>query len=206
MQRVERILKTHYQETVNKNLKTAEQLFAAKKEAQEWMKRTAENCSIIAVLIATVAFAAAYTVPGGTDDENGSPVLLKEAFFVVFTVADVLSLASTLTAVVVFLSILTSSYRFHDFKETLPKSLMIGISCLVFSLTMMMLAFAATVILMIKNKQQWTKIALYTVAFLPVTVLVSTYLPFYVPLMRTFRYTMDKLTTCCLSLTIQIKV
>ncbi|KAK1393342.1 PGG domain-containing protein [Heracleum sosnowskyi] len=196
--RVERILKTHYHKTLNKNLKTADQLFAAKKEplrdsAQEWMKRTAENCSIIAVLIATVAFAAAYTVPGGTDDKNGSPLLLKETFFVVFTIADVLSLASTLTAVVVFLSILTSSYRFHDFKETLPKSLMIGISCLVFSLTMMMLAFAATIILMIKNKQQWTKIALYAVAFLPVTVLVATYLPFYVPLMRTFHYTTDKL-------------
>lgn len=195
---MERIIKTHYHKTLNNDLNTAEQLFAEKKEAlrdsaQEWMKRTAENCSIVAVLIATVAFAAAYTVPGGTDDENGSPILLKQTFFIVFTIADVLSLAFTLTAVVVFLSILTSSFRFHDFKESLPKSVMLGIVCLVFSLTMLMVAFAATIILMIKNKQQWTRIALYAVAFLPVTMLVTTYVPFYVPLMRTFDHMMDKL-------------
>lgn len=196
MQHVEEILKTHYHKTLNNDFQTADRLFAANKEslrdaAQEWMKRTAENCSIVAVLIATVAFAAAYTVPGGSNSD-GSPVLLKETFFVVFTVTDVLSLASTLTAVVVFLSILCSSFRFQDFKETLPKSLMFGISCLILSLTMMMLAFAATIILMIKNRQQWTRIALYAVAFLPVSVLVATYLPFYVPLMRTFHYTVDK--------------
>lgn len=56
----------------------------------------------------------------------------------------------------------------------------------------MMFAFAATVILMIKNRQEWTKIALYAVAFLPVTVLVATYLPLYVPLMRTFKYIVNK--------------
>ncbi|XP_074336965.1 uncharacterized protein LOC141674139 [Apium graveolens] len=196
-ERVEDIIKTQFHTIPNKYLQTPEQLFAAKKEplredAQEWMKRTAENCSIVAVLIATVAFAAAYTVPGGTDDKDGSPLLLNQPFFVVFTIADVLSLASTLTAVVVFLSILTSSYRLQDFKETLPKSLMCGLSCLIFSLTMMMFAFAATVILMIKNRQQWTKIALYAVAFLPVTVLVVRYMPLYVPLMRTFHYIVKK--------------
>ncbi|KAL8088168.1 uncharacterized protein LOC141696718 [Apium graveolens] len=199
-ERVEKILKTYHHKTLNKNLQTADQLFAAKKEplrdaAQEWMKRTAENCSIVAVLIATVAFAAAYTVPGGSNPENGSPVLVNQTFFVVFTVSDVLSLASTLTAVVVFLSILTSSFQFEDFKESLPKRLMFGISCLIFSLTIMMLAFAATIILMIKNRQQWTRIALYGIAFLPVSVLVATYLPFYVPLMRTFHYTVAKVET-----------
>jgi hypothetical protein len=33
--------------------------------AKEWLKTTAEGCSVVAVLIATVAFAAAYTVPVG---------------------------------------------------------------------------------------------------------------------------------------------
>ncbi|XP_074379866.1 uncharacterized protein LOC141721033 [Apium graveolens] len=95
-ERVEDILKTHYHKVPNKDYETADQLFAAKKEllrddAQEWIKRTAENCSLVAVLIATVAFAAAYTVPGGSNPD-GSPVLLNQAFFVVFTVTDVLSL------------------------------------------------------------------------------------------------------------------
>ncbi|KAK1388907.1 Ankyrin repeat-containing protein [Heracleum sosnowskyi] len=131
-------------------------------------------------------------IPGGSNPDNGSLVLLNQTFFVVFTISGVLSFASTLTAVVVFLSILTSSFRFEDFKESLPKRLVFGISCIIFSLTMMVLAFAATIILMIKNMQQWTRIALYGITFLPVSVLVATYLPFYVPLMRIFHCTVAK--------------
>ncbi|KAL3575995.1 hypothetical protein D5086_021278 [Populus alba] len=44
--------------------------------AKEWLKTTAEGCSVVAVLIATVAFAAAYTVPGGPNQSTGVPVLL----------------------------------------------------------------------------------------------------------------------------------
>ncbi|KAL3575996.1 hypothetical protein D5086_021279 [Populus alba] len=44
--------------------------------AKEWLKTTAEGCSVVAVLIATVAFAAAYTVPGGPNQSTGVPVLV----------------------------------------------------------------------------------------------------------------------------------
>ncbi|KAH7860377.1 hypothetical protein Vadar_012742 [Vaccinium darrowii] len=78
------------QNTINKKKKTAQQLFEEMNEplrekANEWIKRTAENCSIVAVLIATVAFAAAYTIPGGSDQSTGFPILLNRPFFVVFT-------------------------------------------------------------------------------------------------------------------------
>lgn len=69
---------------------------------------------------------------------------------------------------------------------------MLGISCLILSVSMMMLAFSATVILMIRNNQQWTRIALYLVAFLPVTVFAVIYLPLYVSLMGTYKYTIKK--------------
>ncbi|XLT38548.1 hypothetical protein HN873_069840 [Arachis hypogaea] len=42
------------------------------KEAKCWIKETAQSCSTIAVLVAAVVFAAAYTIPGGS--ENGTPV------------------------------------------------------------------------------------------------------------------------------------
>ncbi|XP_059636450.1 ankyrin repeat-containing protein ITN1-like [Cornus florida] len=80
------------------------------------LKRTAENCSIVAVLIATVAFAAAYTVPGGPNQSTGSPIILNQPFFEIFTITDVLSLAFALTSVVTSLSILTSAFRLKDFK------------------------------------------------------------------------------------------
>ncbi|KAF2303694.1 hypothetical protein GH714_021297 [Hevea brasiliensis] len=47
---------------------------------KEWLKRTSEGCSVVAVLIATVAFAAAYTVPGGPNQSTGFPVLLNQPF------------------------------------------------------------------------------------------------------------------------------
>ncbi|RVW64752.1 hypothetical protein CK203_065864 [Vitis vinifera] len=60
----------HLTKPLNKDNQTAEELFAARNErlhrdAKEWLMRTTENCTILSVFIATVAFAAAYTVPGG---------------------------------------------------------------------------------------------------------------------------------------------
>ncbi|KAF2304894.1 hypothetical protein GH714_000385 [Hevea brasiliensis] len=110
--------------TVNSELRSA---------GKEWLKSTAEGCSVVAVLIATVAFAAAYTVPGGNQSSTGLPVLLNQPLFVVFTVTDVLSLNFALTAVVTFLSILSSPSRFEDFKQSLPSKLMLGFTFLFLS-------------------------------------------------------------------------
>ncbi|KAM7503486.1 hypothetical protein LguiB_002390 [Lonicera macranthoides] len=188
--RVEDLCSGQFFKHKNYQDQTAEELFTYNNEelrlqAQEWLKRTAEQCSIVAVFIATVAFTAAYTVPGGPNQNTGFPILLNHPFFVMFTISDVLSLTFTLTSVITFLSILTSSFELQDFKLFLPQKLMIGVSLLLVSVAMMMLSFAATIILMIRDKQQWTKIALYTAAFLPVTSFAFTCVRLYAPLMPT---------------------
>ncbi|GJR88039.1 ankyrin repeat-containing protein [Tanacetum coccineum] len=163
---------------VNNDGVTAEQLFIENNaqlrvDAKEWMKSTAENCSIVAVLIATVAFAAAYTVPGGPNQTTGYPLLKDQPFFIVFALADALSLTFSLTSVIIFLSILTSSFRLKDFKTTLHNKLLLGLTVLILSVSMMMVAFAATLILIISSKQDWTNILLYyIISFFPVTVFV----------------------------------
>ncbi|KAA8526408.1 hypothetical protein F0562_008389 [Nyssa sinensis] len=197
-ERVQNICSVHFFRHININGRTAEQVFANKnnklrREAKEWLKRTAENSSIVAVLIATVAFAAAYTVPGGSDQNTGAPILLNQTFFIIFTITDVLSLTFALTSVIIFLSILTSPFRLIDFKQSLPQKLMLGFTCLIFSVSMMMLAFAATIILVIHNKGEWTKVALYTAAFLPVCVFAFSYLPLYSSLLRTLKYSLNKI-------------
>ncbi|KAL4274821.1 hypothetical protein AHAS_Ahas20G0045500 [Arachis hypogaea] len=75
------------------------------KEAKCWIKETAQSCSTIAVLVAAVVFAAAYTIPGGS--ENGTPVFFDSRVFLFFTITDVVALVSSLASVVMFLSILT---------------------------------------------------------------------------------------------------
>ncbi|KAI3718671.1 hypothetical protein L6452_19550 [Arctium lappa] len=197
-ERVKNISKTHFTKHYNSKGQTAEKLFAInndqrRTDAKEWMKGTSENCSIVAVLIATVAFAAAYTVPGGPNQETGYPILQNQPFFFLFTMTDVLSLALALTSVIVFLNILTSPFRLKDFQQSLPQKLMLGITLLILSVSMMMLAFAATVILMIRNEEKWTRVALYSVAFFPVIIFAFSYLPLYLSLMKTFTYSLKKI-------------
>ncbi|KAJ0541121.1 putative PGG domain-containing protein [Helianthus annuus] len=50
------------------------------KEGEKWMKTTAGSCSIAAALITTIVFAAAITVPGGSNQEKGTPLFKKGAF------------------------------------------------------------------------------------------------------------------------------
>ncbi|KAL5831148.1 hypothetical protein ACOSQ4_016502 [Xanthoceras sorbifolium] len=172
--------------THKNNMKlTAEASFAASNNdlrlsSKEWLKRTAEGCSIVAVLIATVAFAAAYTVPGGSNENTGFPVLINQPFFVVFTITDVLSLTFSLASVVTFLSILASPFRLQDFKLSLPNKLTMGFTFLFLSVVMMMVAFVVTILLMINKKENWTKILLYTSSFIPVAIFGLSHFPVYI--------------------------
>ena len=67
--------KMHFCNPFNQRNQTAEELFAATnkelhQEAKEWLMRTTKNCTILFVFIATIAFAAAYTVLGGSDEST----------------------------------------------------------------------------------------------------------------------------------------
>ncbi|KAI3845125.1 hypothetical protein MKX03_019792 [Papaver bracteatum] len=140
----------------------------------DWMKGTAESCMLVATLIATVVFAAAFTVPGGNYDSGsnnkGIPIFLHEASFMVFAVTDSLALFSSITSVLMFLSILTSRFREEDFLESLPRRLMIGLATLFFSIITMMVAFSATLAIAIGPKFGWFPIPLALMACVPITL------------------------------------
>ncbi|KAI4353975.1 hypothetical protein L6164_002888 [Bauhinia variegata] len=143
-------------------------------DAQEWMKGTAQSCSTVATLVASVVYAAAYATPGGTDD-RGSPKFLGSSNFIFFTIADVVALVSSLVSVVMFLSILTASFQIKDFYEFAFRRLSLGFAFLSLSLISTMLAFSATVVITMKlEKSNWTSTLIYTAAALfPVAVFIS---------------------------------
>ncbi|KAI3732162.1 hypothetical protein L1987_63361 [Smallanthus sonchifolius] len=119
--------------TRNADQKTAGEVFSEtndklRMEAKEWMCENAKNCSVVAVLIAIVAFTSAYTIPGGPD-KSGHPVLHHEPMFLLFTLADAISLSASLTAVIIFLNIVTSPFRFKDFASSLLKNNLQHLSC-----------------------------------------------------------------------------
>ncbi|KAL5773219.1 hypothetical protein ACOSQ2_013143 [Xanthoceras sorbifolium] len=192
--RVEDIMPSFFTKHRDKRDLTAKELFIEKhsdklKEAQKWIKQTSQSCSQVAVLVATVVFAAAFTVPGGTDDKNGTPILLNSPFFLFFSISDVISLSSSLTAVVMFLSILTSSFELDDFHRLLPRRLTLGFALLFMSVATTMLAFTSTVILIIHldKRPQWTLTLICCAAYFPVSVLALTHFPLFASFVNTLK-------------------
>jgi hypothetical protein len=143
------------------------------KELQEngekWMKDTANYCMLVATLIATVVFAAVFTVPGGNNQESGIPILLRSNWFMVFFVSDAITLFSSSTSIVIFLSILTSRYTEKDFFKSLPTKLALGLATLFISISGMVVAFSATCFLVYNNKITWAPVVIITAASIPVT-------------------------------------
>ncbi|KAH9791134.1 ANK REP REGION domain-containing protein [Citrus sinensis] len=62
-------------------------------------KDTRESHLVVAALIATVAFAAAFTIPGGYRSENGTAILRRNKAFQAFIVADSIAMVFSLSAV-----------------------------------------------------------------------------------------------------------
>ena len=85
---MEKIAPPSYIKMKNLDNQTPKDLFTEKhkdllKEGEKWMKSTATSCMLVATLIATVVFAAVFTLPGGGNNETGAPTFLKKKWFLI---------------------------------------------------------------------------------------------------------------------------
>ncbi|KAK9705409.1 hypothetical protein RND81_07G054600 [Saponaria officinalis] len=152
------------------------------KEGEKWLKDTATSCTVAAALIATVVFAAAITIPGGNDQNDGTPLFFKpqqhvEKAFAVFGVFDAVSLFSSVASILMFLSILTSRYSEADFHFALPNLLTIGLTMLFVSITSMMIAFSSALYLVFGQGKPWRLFLVVGLAMLPVSLFIILQLP-----------------------------
>ncbi|KAM0031215.1 putative ankyrin repeat-containing domain, PGG domain, ankyrin repeat-containing domain superfamily [Helianthus debilis subsp. tardiflorus] len=154
------------------------------KEGEQWMKTTAESCSITAALIITIVFAAAITVPGGSNQEKGTPLFQSHPAFIIFAIADAISLFASSTSLLVFLSILTTRFAEKDFLVSLPRRLFIGVFSLLLSTTTMMVAFSATFFLVFCDNKLWMLAPICGLAFIPIAFFVTLQFPLMVDLFR----------------------
>lgn len=185
MQEVESIVQPKFKDMVNFQRKTPPVLFTEKhkelvEKGEKWMKETAESCSVVAALIATIMFAAIFTVPGGYDEYSGNPLYLKRNSFLVFMVSDAVSLFSSCTSMLMFLGILTSRYREEDFLTSLPNKLIIGLSSLFFSIATMMTTFGITLYIILRERISWVSFPIILLASLPVTLFALLQFPLLV--------------------------
>uniref|UniRef100_A0A6N2NDQ5 PGG domain-containing protein n=1 Tax=Salix viminalis TaxID=40686 RepID=A0A6N2NDQ5_SALVM len=186
-EQVQEVIPSHYVTLRNKKGKTAGDLFKEShkeqlENAQKWIKETTQFCSTVAAGVFTIVFAAAYTVPGGSD-ENGKPNFIDSPYFMFFTVSDIFSLASSLTSLVVFLSLLTSTFDLQELYISLPRKLLVGITFLFFAVIMTALCFGATILILVQSERKSTSLLLSIAAFLPVLLFATMQFRLYVFIM-----------------------
>ncbi|KAL3746780.1 hypothetical protein ACJRO7_015680 [Eucalyptus globulus] len=141
---------------------------------QKWAKETADKCMLVSTLIATVLFTAAFTVPGNNSDSKGFPL---KGSVLVFAISDGLGLLCSVTAILLFLAILTSRDEPLDFLDSLPNKIIIGLSSLFLSLAFMLVAFAATLTFVLDKTLEWVVIPIALLTSLPVILFIALQLP-----------------------------
>lgn len=156
---------------------TAQELFSIEHEtlrenAESWMKKTAESCMLISTVIATGVFAAATTLPGGTDD-SGKPHYLNKTSFLVFAISDASAFISSATAILIFLSILVSRYGEYDFYKSLPLKLIFGLFTLFISVTSMMVALSTNFFIVYYHGSTWVPGFISIFSFLPILLYIG---------------------------------
>ena len=88
------------------------------------------SCSVVAGLIVTATFPKSISVPGGVNDA-GSPFHKDQLAFNIFTISSYVSFYSSLLAVVLFLSVLTSSnYRSSLRNDLATNQTFVGFDCI----------------------------------------------------------------------------
>ncbi|XP_022893895.1 uncharacterized protein LOC111408359 [Olea europaea var. sylvestris] len=174
---VESIVQPKLKEEKNAINKTPKMLFTDEHEklvkvAEDWMKSTATSCMIVGTLIAAVMFTTAFTVPGGNRNETGLPTMLEtqRTPFLIFMISNALSMFSSTTSLLMFLGILTARYAEEDFLKSLPKKLIIGLTCLFFSIVTMMASFGSALYLILHEKLSWVTIPIIILSTIPIAI------------------------------------
>ncbi|XP_076896773.1 uncharacterized protein LOC143549871 [Bidens hawaiensis] len=163
------IMPPYLREAKNKDGETPHELFSKENEdtvskGLKWMK----DCIVVAALIVTIAFDAAFTF------DAGNFTSLRQPTFLAFVIAGSICLFSSSTSLLVFLSILTSRHK-RDFVYSLPRKLMVGLLTLFISVVAMMLTFSVG-FFVLYGYNNWLPILI--AAFAALSVIVFTVLQF----------------------------
>lgn len=155
------------------------------KDGTEWLVTTSNSFSVVAALIATVAFATASAVPGGADD-FGRPYLESQPAFSVFSISSLVSLCFSVTALVFFLAILTSRCQHSDFEKDLPRKLLLGLTSLFASITAILVSFCAAHFFVLQDNLRRAAFPIYGVTCIPVVFFAFNQFPLYFDLIRSY--------------------
>ncbi|KAK0597420.1 hypothetical protein LWI29_025125 [Acer saccharum] len=181
-QPADRVCRRFGSQTPKEVFRTAHEMLS--RDGEKWMKDTANSCMLVSTLIATVLFAAAFTVPGGNHNDKGIPIFLRTNAFRLFAISNALGLFSSLTSLLMFLAILTARYALEDFLESLPKKLIIGLGSLFIAIASMIIAFGATLTIVLRERWYWVSVPITLLASFPMAMFVMLQLPLFVQMVQ----------------------
>ncbi|XP_074318956.1 protein ACCELERATED CELL DEATH 6-like [Silene latifolia] len=111
--------------------------------------------SVVAALLATITFAAGFTLPGGLDNTTGEAIFAKRVGFLVFLLADVYAMC---TSMLVLFCLIWSMVSEPDMSRLLVDR---SVFILMQSLYGTLLAFMAGIYTMIKHSALWAAIVIF---------------------------------------------
>ena len=168
---------------LNKNGQTPEEVFTEKHKdlvnmGGKWLTSTCNACSVVAGLFVTITFTASTTVPDAVKEVNKNNKASK-----VLAVSSFVSFCTSLIAVVMFLSILTSGYREKDFHHNLLLKLLVGLTAFYVSIVTTLISFSSGHFFIFSDQQN-NAVSLYMVTcLLLITIFVITQFPLYLHLL-----------------------
>ena len=158
------------------------------KAGEKLTKETATSYIGVVYIIITIMFAAVFTIPGGNNQDTGSPIFLHDNIFSIFLLADALSIITAASSLLVFIGIHTSSYTAKDFLKVLPIKLMVGLMLLLFSICSMLIAFYAALNMILKGNHtssRWSVLGpIVSLGSVPITILIVSRLCFIYKIFR----------------------
>ncbi|KAL2568488.1 hypothetical protein AAZV13_18G070800 [Glycine max] len=188
-QYIKDLVPEHFTVRTNKDGKTARQIFKEShnclvKDANEWLKGTSESCSVVAAFLAGVSFATSTSVPGSFDSDTGEPLLETNNAFESFAMCSLIGLSFSVTALVLFLSILTSRKELKDFRRSLPLKVLLGLSSLFISTAALFATFCSAHFFIVDEKYKQVLIVIYAVTCFPVGLYAIAQFPLFIDLVR----------------------
>ncbi|XP_074320315.1 protein ACCELERATED CELL DEATH 6-like isoform X2 [Silene latifolia] len=136
---------------VNPNLKTS---FIQQGTNLDQMRNT---LSVVAALLATITFAAGFTLPGGINSDTGEAVLAKKAAFLVFLLADVYAMCTSILVLFCLIWSMVMDSEPDVARVLVDRSMFI----LMQSLYATLLAFMTGIYTVIQHSSLWAAIVIF---------------------------------------------
>ncbi|KAJ0613328.1 putative PGG domain-containing protein [Helianthus annuus] len=147
-------------------------------DAMKWIYDTINLSMVISALVCTIGFSVVYSVPGGFDQKNGSPILFRSRYFIAFIAMVAFSFILSSSSILIFLSVILPA-RNQKNSEVLLKKWVIGQVALSSSVSVMIFAFVFGFSILYINVDESSLYIFYVGAIVLMYIYITMHFPLF---------------------------